>query len=826
MRIHALAFLLLAGCAAPVAAHPDTTLGRVVVYKSGVAYFERYATIDDDVLRLSVPAAQMDDFLKSLTVVDETTGAPAPIAYPRSTASDSGMVELEVRLSGPRPHRLKLSYITESPSWKPTYRAVLGSSGKVSFEGWAIVDNDSSEDWRQVKLGVGSSSALSFRFDLRSRRSVEREQLTASDRFAVAPPTGEAPYGAEPGEGQGVVGELADEAVAPARDVPAEATEVSVVRIENAQGVLEKQVANAKLQRDAIKVLCLQDKANQLESLVRMARDRRKAAEASDYPSVAEHDRSVIAVLRQRGDQLLAEANQCIGQEAAFVGETQVTTTIDPSLPPEGNENLAQYAKRYRESAAAAKRAQAPAPPPPAPPPKPPQHPSARPATDFRAVVEQIRARPGHVTIEGYARPDDAEPMAAALGRATRARELLVAAGIAPDRLTAVAKGRADGKALVRFVRVADHGAASRSGREGVGPGSRGAAARALAEPIGASHFESPLPLTIAHGASAMISIVKGETEGEVVYLYDAESARGNATFPFRAVRLVNPTDSTLESGPVTVFGEGRFVGEGLCEPIPARSAGFIPFALDRQVIADARTAESDSAPRLVGAEGDVLTTEVERTRRTVVTLHNRQREATTVFARHTVPAGYDLRRAPAERERVAGAYLFKVSVPASGKVDVEIEETSAIVTASDVWSPEGFEAARLFVASAPPGLVRDKLGAIVKLAEEAGALQQKLTSTRAWVAEERKRADRLREQIASLRTAHTSQPLLAPLDRKLDELDRQLSRATVDAVALDERLAVIRVRVSDASHQLRLEPKGGEGSAGGMGGGGEVRSR
>jgi hypothetical protein len=318
-----------------------------------------------------------------------------------------------------------------------------------------------------------------------------------------------------------------------------------------------------------------------------------------------------------------------------------------------------------------------------------------------------------------------------------------------------------------------------------------------------------------------MISIVKGETEGEVVYLYDAESARGNATFPFRTVRLVNPTDSTLESGPVTVFGEGRFVGEGLCEPIPARSAGFVPFALDRQVIADARTSESDGAPRLVGAEGDVLTTEVERTRRTVVTLHNRQREATTVFVRHTVPPGYELRRAPGERERVAGAYLFKVIVPAAGKADVEIEEASAIVTASDVWSPQGFEAARAYVASASPGPVRDKLGAVVKLAEEAGVLQQKLTATRAWLAEERKRADRLREQISSLRSARTSPPLLAPLDRKLDELDRQLSHATVDAFALDERLAVLRVHVTDASHQLRLEPKRTEGSAGG-----DVRSR
>src|SRR6185369_1670934 len=91
-------------------------------------------------------------------------------------------------------------------------------------------------------------------------------------------------------------------------------------------------------------------------------------------------------------------------------------------------------------------------------------------------------------------------------------------------------------------------------------------------QPIGASHFDSGLPMTVPRGGSAMVSVLKTQTDGEVVYYYDPDGTRGNAQYPFRAVRLQNPTDSVLESGPVTVFGEGRFVGEGLCEPIPAKS--------------------------------------------------------------------------------------------------------------------------------------------------------------------------------------------------------------------------------------------------------------
>ncbi len=74
--------LLLMGCASRASyVRSDTTLGRVVVYRNGVAYFERYATVTDQ-LRLAVPADKVDDFLKSLTVVDAVTGDPAPISTP------------------------------------------------------------------------------------------------------------------------------------------------------------------------------------------------------------------------------------------------------------------------------------------------------------------------------------------------------------------------------------------------------------------------------------------------------------------------------------------------------------------------------------------------------------------------------------------------------------------------------------------------------------------------------------------------------------------------------------------------------------------------
>ena len=55
-----------------------------------------------------------------------------------------------------------VSYTIAAPIWKTTYRVVLGEDGKPFFQGWAIVDNVSEEDWNGVRLSLVSGSPVSF----------------------------------------------------------------------------------------------------------------------------------------------------------------------------------------------------------------------------------------------------------------------------------------------------------------------------------------------------------------------------------------------------------------------------------------------------------------------------------------------------------------------------------------------------------------------------------------------------------------------------------------------------------------------------------------
>src|SRR5262245_15753430 len=57
-------------------------LSNVVLYRNGVGYFERHGVIDGDRLTLKVRKDQINDLLKSLTVIDRGTGKALSVSIP------------------------------------------------------------------------------------------------------------------------------------------------------------------------------------------------------------------------------------------------------------------------------------------------------------------------------------------------------------------------------------------------------------------------------------------------------------------------------------------------------------------------------------------------------------------------------------------------------------------------------------------------------------------------------------------------------------------------------------------------------------------------
>ncbi len=163
-------------------------------------------------------------------------------------------------------------------------------------------------------------------------------------------------------------------------------------------------------------------------------------------------------------------------------------------------------------------------------------------------------------------------------------------------------------------------------------------------EPLGSAFFLSGTPLTIEKkGQSALVSMLSHDVGAKPVYYFDPISARGSEKFAFRAALLENPSDDTLDAGPFTVYADGQFLGEGLSDPIPAKSRAFIPFALDRTLVVDTLVGGREEIERLVTIQRGLVTAEARGVKSTKLTLVNRGNAPALTYVRHLPAAGYTL---------------------------------------------------------------------------------------------------------------------------------------------------------------------------------------
>jgi hypothetical protein len=101
----------------------------------------------------------------------------------RMTITDDGTGDRSVRVS----------YISEVPVWKSTYRILLPSDAneKPLIQGWAVVDNTLGEDWKDVQLALVSGAPQSFVQNLSVPYYVRRPEVPLPHSALLTPQTHE-----------------------------------------------------------------------------------------------------------------------------------------------------------------------------------------------------------------------------------------------------------------------------------------------------------------------------------------------------------------------------------------------------------------------------------------------------------------------------------------------------------------------------------------------------------------------------------------------------------------------------------------------------------
>ncbi len=313
--------------------------------------------------------------------------------------------------------------------------------------------------------------------------------------------------------------------------------------------------------------------------------------------------------------------------------------------------------------------------------------------------------------------------------------------------------------------------------------------------------------MTIKAGSSAMVAMVHGETTGGVVYLYDPVSARGHARFAFKAIRLDNPTDDTLEPGPVTVYGDGRFIGEGVTEPVPPRAVAVVPFALDKQVVVERTGEDTDRIAKLVTVERGVATAQVQHRRETDFEITSRLPAATTVFLRHRLNDGWTLLDHPQKFQRLGDSYLFEVALGPHETKHVAIREATPVERTFDLGSDAALAMMKIYVdePDASPRLKR-QIDKLLATHRKVADLSERIATVRDQLVEYRSRSGELHAQLVTLKAVRTAGSLMATLRTKLAEMSNRTQKATIELVDLQEKLMLTRVELADQLASLELE--------------------
>ncbi len=123
----------------------------------------------------------------SLEILDETLQKQLQQATAvLAGQSNQQARDIQLLLNKTDSQTARLSYLIPAPVWKSSYRLMM-EDGKARLQAWAIFENTSGEDWKDVKVTLSSGSPVMLRQRLLERYWNERPELPVAVGSSMAP---------------------------------------------------------------------------------------------------------------------------------------------------------------------------------------------------------------------------------------------------------------------------------------------------------------------------------------------------------------------------------------------------------------------------------------------------------------------------------------------------------------------------------------------------------------------------------------------------------------------------------------------------------------
>jgi hypothetical protein len=277
---------------------------------------------------------------------------------------------------------------------------------------------------------------------------------------------------------------------------------------------------------------------------------------------------------------------------------------------------------------------------------------------------------------------------------------------------------------------------------------------------------------------------------------------------PFRVARFTNDTKGLLERGPIAVFENGAFLGQGMVESLPAGATTTVPFALERALAVTTTTTSSEEGARVAKIEGGQLEIERDWVVHTKYAIKNGSDFEARTLVKH--PRRYDTRlhEPPkgTEDNLGTGSALVPINVPARGTQVLDVDERRVMRRAVDWLEPLADEAVKAYMndARAEVNVVKDLRTAWELRAKLRTALDEKgkLDTERNTLENQ---SDELRQNLRAIEKNKTADDLRRDLTDRLSKASARLDEITKRTIVLDMQINEQSIRFRDLVLSIKM---------------------
>lgn len=323
----------------------------------------------------------------------------------------------------------------------------------------------------------------------------------------------------------------------------------------------------------------------------------------------------------------------------------------------------------------------------------------------------------------------------------------------------------------------------------------------AIAMESGATHYDLPFPVDVPNKSATMVMLLSQKVPGESIFLFAPEGGvPSSSSHPFRVVRFTNDTKGLLERGPIAVFENGAFLGQGMVDPLPAGATATVPFAVERSLAVESARKDNEEGSRIAQIEGGRLEIERDWVTHTKYTIKNGGEADAKTLVKH--PRLYDTRlhNPPkgTEDNTGTGSALVPIDVPKRATAVLDVDERRVQRRHIDWLDPLADDAVKTYLADPRAD---QKVASELRQAWDARAKLKTSLDERTKLQAEKNQLDAQIDQLDRNIKAIEKNRLADQLRRDLTE---RLAKASARTDEITKKMIVIDMQVSEQSIRFR----------------------